>query len=104
MSKVVGGEAPFSACFLHWGKNLRVSILPFVSILFTVSGTEPAHLDNWSTTEPHPSLSLVFRDLFLLFLNCLYMCMPLECTHEYKGPQSSEEGVGPSRAGVTDSC
>lgn len=81
-----------------------MSVLPFVPILFTVLGTEPAHLDNWATTEAHPSLSLVFRDLFLLFVNCLYVCMSLECTHECKCPQSSEEGVGSSRAGIMGSC
>lgn len=44
-----------------------MSILPFLPILFTVLGTEPAHLDNWSTTELHTSLSLVFRDYFYYF-------------------------------------
>lgn len=80
-----------------------MSVILCVPTLSGVLGTEPAHLDNWSTTELHPSLSLAFRDLFLLSLNCLYMCMPLECTHEYKCPEL-EEGIGPSRAGVMGSC
>lgn len=67
---------------MGWGVRVSVSC----SVLLLGLGTEPrAYLypGDWPTTELRPSLSpLFFKDLVLLFLNCVYMCMsPCVYTH-----------------------